>query len=306
MSVLLSFPISAQTQSPSVVLVGAGDIAACSSVGDEATAALLDTIDGTVFTLGDNVYDLGSDREFSECYNPTWGRSRERTRPSVGNHEYGTPEASGYFAYFGAAAGDPHTGYYSYDLGAWHIIVVNSNCGEVGGCLAGSPQEAWLRADLAAHPADCTLAYWHHPRFSSGPHGGSTEMRDIWQALYNSGAELVLSGHDHDYERFAPQDADGNLDPQHGIREIVVGTGGRSHYRFDRIRPNSEVRNSDTFGVLKLTLSSADYSWEFVPVAGKGFTDTGSGACSTATTAGTALGRAVDGTSRRAINFTPP
>jgi Calcineurin-like phosphoesterase len=282
LSVLLPLPLTANMEPLPVVLVGAGDIAACGSSGDEATAALLDTIEGSVFTLGDNVYDSGTRREFASCYDPTWGRHKERTRPAPGNHDYETAGASAYFRYFGAAAGDPNTGYYSYALGAWHIIVINSNCSSVGGCQAGSLQEAWLRADLAAHPVDCTLAYWHHPRFSSGPHGGAVEMRAIWQALYELGADVVLSGHDHDYERFAPQDPDGNSDPERGIRQFVVGTGGRSHYRFGRIQPNSEVRNSDTFGVLKLTLSATDYTWEFIPEHGKTFTDAGSGPCSAA------------------------
>jgi len=184
LAVLFAVPMPAHMQPLPVVLVGAGDIAACGSSGDEATTALLDAIDGTVFTLGDNVYDSGTRREFAECYDPTWGRHKGRTRPAAGNHDYGTARASGYFGYFGEAAGDPSTGYYSYDLGAWHIVVINSNCEPVGGCQAGSPQEAWLRADLAAHPVDCILAYWHHPRFSSGPHGGTDEMRAIWRALY--------------------------------------------------------------------------------------------------------------------------
>jgi hypothetical protein len=278
--VLFALPMPVHMQSLPVILVGAGDIAACDSSGDEATSALLDAIDGTVFTLGDNVYNSGTRREFDACYDPTWGRHTARTRPALGNHDYGTGGASGYFDYFGTAAGDPSTGYYAYDLGAWHIVVINSNCKPVGGCQKGSPQEAWLRADLIAHPVDCTLAYWHHPRFSSGPHGGVDEMRAIWQTLYEFGADIVLAGHDHDYERFAPQDPDGNNDPQHGIRQFVVGTGGRSHYRFGQIQPNSEVRNSDTFGVLKLTLASADYAWEFIPEAGKTFMDAGSATCS--------------------------
>lgn len=303
-SALFALPVSARMQSLPVVLVGAGDIAACDSSGDEATAALLDAIDGTVFTLGDNVYNSGTRREFAECYDPTWGRHKGRTRPAPGNHDYGTAKASGYFGYFGEAAGDPGTGYYAYDLGAWHIVVINSNCEPAGGCQAGSPQEAWLRADLAAHPVDCTLAYWHHPRFSSGPHGGTDEMRAIWQALYEQGADVVLAGHDHDYERFAPQDPDGNGDPQRGIREFVVGTGGRSHYRFGRIQPNSEARSSDTFGVLKLTLSAADYAWEFIPVDGKTFTDAGSAACSPASVADATSARALTGTRGLPTNFT--
>ncbi len=264
---------------PAQVLVGAGDIASCASVGDEATAALLDEIPGTVFTAGDNVYDHGTPVEFARCYEPSWGRHRARTRPAPGNHDYGTPHAAGYFGYFGEAAGPSERGYYSYDLGAWHIVVLNSNCGAAGGCGPGSPQERWLRADLAAHPAACTLAYWHHPRFSSGPHGGSTAVRAFWQALYEAGAEIVINGHDHLYERFAPQDPDGRLDEEHGIRQFTVGTGGAGLYAVRRRAPNSEVVNTATFGVLKLTLYPDRYEWEFIPVPGGGFTDRGSGSC---------------------------
>ncbi|MCH7718695.1 MAG: metallophosphoesterase, partial [Chloroflexi bacterium] len=153
------------------MLVGAGDIASCASSGDEATADLLDGIAGTVVTFGDNAYQSGTESEFADCYEPTWGRHKARTRPAPGNHDYITPGASGYFEYFGAAAGDPSKGYYSYDLGAWHVIAINSNCSQVGGCDAGSPQEQWLRADLAESPTSCTVAYWHHPRFSSSLHG---------------------------------------------------------------------------------------------------------------------------------------
>ncbi len=261
--------------SPRAVLVGAGDIASCGLRGDEATAALLDTIPGTVFTAGDNAYNSGTPSEYADCYDPTWGRHKARTRPAPGNHDYATPGAAGYFGYFGAAAGDPATGYYSYDLGDWHILVLNSNLS----MQAGSPQEQWLRNDLAAHPAPCTLAYWHHPRFSSGPHGSSTAAQALWQALYEAGAEVVVSGHDHHYERFAPQDAQGTADAEQGIRAFVVGTGGG---RLDAIGPpiaNSEVHEDDTWGVLKLTLHTMSYGWEFVPVAGKTFTDQGSAGC---------------------------
>jgi hypothetical protein len=264
---------------PDPVLVGAGDIADCGSSGDEATAALLDDIPGTVYTTGDNVYDAGTANEFVNCYHPSWGRHKERTRPAAGNHDYMTTGAAGYFGYFGALAGDPSKGYYSYDLGKWHIIVINSNCSYVGGCGAGSPQEQWLRADLAAHPALCALAYWHHPRFSSGTHGSHTTMWPVWQALYNAGADVVLNGHDHDYERFSPQDPNGTADPGQGIREFVVGTGGKDHYAFGLPIANSEMRNADTFGVLKLTLRATSYDWEFVPVAGEAFTDFGSALC---------------------------
>jgi hypothetical protein len=260
------------------VMVGAGDIAACDSRGDEITAALLDRIEGTVFTTGDNAYERGTDQEFRECYDPSWGRHRTRTRPSVGNHEYGTPGAAGYFRYFGAAAGEPGRGYYSYSLGAWHLVVLNSNC-RIVACDAESEQVRWLRADLAAHPTRCTVAYWHHPRWGSGPHGGAESMAVIWLALYDAGADLVLAGHNHLYERFAPQDPSGRLDGARGIREITVGTGGRSHYQVRRVAANSEVRNTDTFGVLKVTLEPTRYTWEFVPEPGKTFRDAGATTC---------------------------
>lgn len=262
------------------VLVGAGDIASCTSDGDEATASLLDAIGGVVFTLGDHAYDSGTPIEFAACYEPTWGRHKSRTRPAPGNHDYVTPAASGYFAYFGARAGDPAKGYYSYDLGSWHIIVLNSNCSEVGGCGPGSAQERWLRADLAAHPSMCTLAYWHHPRFSSGPHGGEAAMEGFWQALYEQAADVVLAGHAHAYERFAPQKPNGEPDPVGGLRQFIVGTGGGSHHPFEGPPiANSAVRNADTFGVLKLTLRATSYEWQFLPVAGSAFTDSGVERC---------------------------
>ena len=262
------------------VLVGAGDIASCSSSGDEATAKLLSHIPGTVFTTGDNAYEDGTASEFADCYGPSWGRFKDRTRPSVGNHEYQTPNASGYFGYFGAAAGDPDKGYYSYDRGEWHIISLNSMCGEVGGCGANSPMVTWLKEDLASNPTSCTLAYFHHPLFSSGSeHGNDPRMRPSWDALYEAGAEVVLNGHDHDYERFGPQTPAGEADPKRGIREFVVGTGGNSLYAFLPPKPNSQVRNVDAYGVLKLTLHPDSYEWKFVPVAGKTFTDSGSDGC---------------------------
>lgn len=258
------------------VLVGSGDIAHCRSEGDEATANLLDNIPGTVFTTGDNVYPDGTVEEFANCYDPSWGRHKARTYPSPGNHDYHTNDAAGYYTYFGAAAGDPAKGYYSYDLGTWHIIVLNSNVP----VDPGSPQEQWLRADLAAHPVACTLAYWHHPRFSSGvEHGSNRRMQPLWQALYDFGADVVLAGHEHNYERFAPQDPQGIPDPRRGIRQFVIGSGGRSHYQFGPPVPNSEVRNGDTHGVLRLTLHAGNYSWEFIPVAGQTFTDSGSAPC---------------------------
>jgi hypothetical protein len=264
------------------VLVGAGDIASCDDLkGAEATAKLLDNIPGTVFAIGDLAYPDGSDEQFAKCYGPTWGRFKDRTHPAPGNHEYHSDGASGYVRYFGAAAGDPKKGYYTYDIGEWHIIVLNSECDEVGGCGTGSTQEQWLRQDLKAHPAKCTLAYWHKPLFSSGAaHGNDPEIKPLWDALYSAGAEVVINGHDHDYERFAPQDPTGKLDPQHGIREFVVGTGGKnSHRSFASPKPHSETRQADTFGVLKLTLHATSYDWEFVPETGKTFSDSGSGTC---------------------------
>ena len=261
------------------VLIAVGDIASCGSNGDEATAALLDDLDGTVATLGDHVYGSGTAAQFANCYDPSWGRHKERTRPAPGNHDLETEEGAGYFGYFGTAAAQPGEGWYSYDVGAWHVVALNSNCGRVGGCEAGSGQEEWLRADLATHGNRCTLAYWHHPRFSSGEeHGSEDAMRPFWQALYDAGADVVLSGHEHNYERFAPQDPAGEPDAR-GIRQFVVGTGGKSHYGFGKTLPNSEVRNGDAFGVLRLTLHAEGYDWTFVPVASESFSDAGSGTC---------------------------
>jgi len=279
-------PVSAHSKAaPSAsvaVLVGAGDIASCDDLkGAEATAKLLDNIPGTVFAAGDLAYPDGSDEQFANCYGPTWGRFKDRTRPAPGNHEYHSDGASGYVRYFGAAAGDPKKGYYSYDLAAWHVIVLNSECDAVGGCEAGSAQEQWLRQDLQAHRAKCTLAYWHKPLFSSGAaHGNDPEIKPLWDALYSADADVVINGHDHHYERFAPQDPAGKADSQRGIREFVVGTGGKnSHRKLSTPKPNSEVRQADTFGVLKLTLRATSYDWEFVPEAGRTFTDSGSGTC---------------------------
>ena len=270
------------TSDSAAVLVGAGDIASCDDLaGAQATAKLLDNIPGTVFAVGDLAYPDGSDEQFANCYGPTWGRFKDRTRPAPGNHEYHSDGASGYVRYFGAAAGDPTKAYYSYNLGDWHIVVLNSECANVGGCGAGSAQEQWLRQDLKAHPAACTLAYWHKPLFSSGAaHGDAPEVKPLWDALYVAKTTLIINGHDHHYERFAPQDPSGSPDPQRGIREFIVGTGGKNSHRIlASPERNSEVRQADTFGVLKLTLHPTSYDWEFVPEAGKTFTDFGSGAC---------------------------
>ncbi len=269
-------------------LAAAGDIAcrpglapsggACEQSG---TAALVQALGpSAVAALGDEQYDTGTSLEFAGAFDSSWGHFKSLIHPAVGNHEYLTTGASGYFGYFGGAAGDPGRGYYSYDLGDWHLISLNSNC-EYVSCAAGAPQEQWLRADLAGHSAPCTLAYWHHPLFTSGlTKGQSDELatRPLWQALYDNHADVVLNGHDHNYERFAPQGPGGQSDPN-GIREFVVGTGGKSHTPISTASPNSEVHDTGSFGVLLLTLSSASYEWRFVPENIGGFTDQGNAQC---------------------------
>ena len=270
----------AQDQEP-VVLVGAGDIANCDITGGSGAAAtgrLLDQIPGTVFTVGDHAYPKGAAKEFQECYEPRWGRLKARTRPAPGNHDYLTDKAKPYFEYFGDNAGPERRGYYSYTLGTWHIISLNSFIA----ADRHSPQIEWLRKDLEENHAACTLAYWHIPIFSSGPHGlevqNSIHMVEAWRMLYEHHAAVVINGHDHDYERFAPQDADGRADPK-GIREFVVGTGGGGLYEFRRIRPNSDARGNRSYGVLKLTLGADDYAWEFLTAAGEPFHDSGKAPC---------------------------
>jgi acid phosphatase type 7 len=272
------------------LVAAAGDIA-CSSLPtgpdkcqQQATSdLLLGRPLSAVLMLGDGAYEDGSITQYQTFYDPTWGRFKSITHPAIGNHEYQTVDGQGYFQYFGAAAGDPRTGWYSYDIGSWHMIVLNSNCYKLGGCGASTAQVKWLKTDLAAHPNSCTLAYWHHPHFSSGfaydDNSGHNTTTAFWYALYDAGADVVLGGHDHDYERFALQDPEGEPDPAYGIREFVVGTGGRSHSGFPTPSLNSEVRNSATYGVLELTLHRASYDWRFVPVPGQSFTDSGSGPC---------------------------
>src|SRR5215203_4554265 len=265
------------------VVVTAGDIAVCAREGDEATAKLVEGIDGaTVLTLGDNAYPEGSAEDFEECYEPSWGQFKNRTKPVPGNHEYEKPGASAYFEYFGDAAGDPDEGYYSYDLGSWHLVALNSNCGEGEiRCDPGSPQGRWLKVDLAANDeAACTLAYFHHPLFTSGSYRpGIERVESLWEILYAAGVDVVLNGHDHNYQRFAPQDPEGRADPEDGIRQFVVGTGGRSQYQISQPIANTEVYNDDTYGVLELTLHPKRYDWEFVPVEGESFTDSGVARC---------------------------
>jgi len=253
------------------VLVGAGDIGDCGTEGAHLTGHLLDNIAGTVFTLGDNAYPDGAAKNFADCYEPFWGRHKARTRPSPGNHEYESRAAADYFAYFGDRAGDPALGYYRFDLGGWSIYSLNSSV-PAG---TSSPQYRWLVDALARDTGTCTLAYWHHPVRSSGMHGDIANMRAIWNLLTTRHADVVLAGHDHLYERFAPMNASFGSDPQ-GVRQFVVGTGGAPLYNFEATKPRSEVQVR-SWGVLKLTLSPADYAWQFITATG--VADAGQGTC---------------------------
>jgi hypothetical protein len=274
-----------------VVIVAAGDIVCGSATPPNPCVhqATSDTVlaigPHAVLGLGDLQYETGDYADFMAYYDPTWGRFKAITHPAAGNHEYqGSASAEGYFDYFNGIgnedgpAGERSKGYYSFDLGAWHIIALNSNCAAVDGCHGGTPQEQWLKADLAAHPNDCTLAFWHHPRYTSGGPDNGEEYIDFWDALHDYGAEVVLVGHRHNYERYLPQDAWGNLD-ETGIVEFVVGTGGKNLTGLYQLDDNSAVFNGETFGVLKMTLSADSYSWEFVPSAGGTFTDVGTAEC---------------------------
>jgi hypothetical protein len=265
------------------VLAAAGDIAcpttqpfARKSCHQASTAALVRGINPTaVAVLGDNQYESGALPDYLTSFDPTWGAFKGVMRPTSGNHEYVTPGATGYYQYFGPAAGDPTRGYYSYDLGSWHVVVLNSNCRSVP-CTTGSAQEQWLRSDLATHSRSCSMAYWHHTLFSS--QGGDPRMGDIWQTLRLANVDVVLSGHNHVYERFAPQDAAGVPDPERGPREFVVGTGGKSLGLIRQVRANTEAHDTESFGVLAMTLGSRGYSWRFV-TEDRGDTDAGTAAC---------------------------
>jgi hypothetical protein len=262
---------TATASSGTSTLLAVGDIAFCDSSADDAVAKVASSLPGTIALLGDNAYPDGSAADYAHCFDPPWHGLRGRLRPVPGNHDYQTLHAAGYFSYFGASAGTSGQGWYSYDLGGWHLIALNSECDAIGGCGPGSRQLAWLVADLAAHPVACTLAYWHHPRFSSGLHGDDTQTDPLWRALAAADADIVLSGHDHDYERFGPID---------GIRSFVVGTGGRSLYAWPSSpTPHSQVRANDTYGLLELQLGAGSYTWRFVRAAGGSFTDSGSGLC---------------------------
>jgi acid phosphatase type 7 len=277
-------PTQTPTPSPSptptpVIFIGAGDIGVCGTDTSEQTAAILDGYpQAAIFTAGDNAYGSGTRAEFRSCFDPTWGRHKDRIRPVPGNHDYINPGAAAYYEYFGEAAGEPGKGYYSYDLGDWHIVALNSLCGEVGGCGIGSAQEQWLRADLTASDKRCTLAYMHYPRWSSGLAGGRGTVSGLVRALVDHGVEVLVSGDDHNYERFAPQNGDGQADPN-GIRQFVAGTGGALLRVFSTPQPNSEVRHTGTYGVLKFNLLPDRYSWEFIPVNGQSFSDSGSDIC---------------------------
>jgi hypothetical protein len=266
--------------SGSTILIGAGDIAQCGTapVGESRawqTAALIESNGGTVFAAGDLAYTRGTAEEFANCYQPTWGRFKARTLPAPGNHEYLTPAAQPYYDYWGARAGAPGKGYYATQVGAWRVIALNSNI-DAG---ADSEQARWLRQELAQNKRRCTLAFWHHPVFSSGEHGDDPRMAALWKILFDAGADVVIAAHEHNYERFAALNDAGQPDALRGMRQFVVGTGGAKLREFKQIHPHSEVRDNRTFGVLKLALRAEGYDWEFLPVAGQSFTDRGSAAC---------------------------
>jgi acid phosphatase type 7 len=272
-----SAQIQTQGGSGDAVFIGAGDIAGCASdYKDKVTAAILGRFPtATIYTLGDNAYNDGTPADYANCYAPGWGKFKDRTRPAPGNHDYHTAGAPGYFGYFGDRAGPAGRGYYSFDLGGWHIISLNSEID----ASATSAQATWLKQDLADHTSTCTLAYWHKPLFTSAlVHPPDPRFRDLFAILNDAGAEIVLSGHNHHYERFGPMRPDGTADPN-GIREFVVGSGGSaSLYDFGPAQPNSEVRFKG-WGVLKLTLGPASYGWEFLGIEGSTFTDRGQGSC---------------------------
>ena len=265
---LYTTPTGLLTANPPQIFVGAGDISGCSNTGDEQTAKLLDAIPdpATVYLTGDDAYNNGTTSEFNNCYNPTWGRHKYRTKPSPGNHEYNSSGAAPYYAYFGSAAGPSGRGYYSYDLGAWHILSLNSNVSS----SSGSAQDTWLRADLAAHPNQCLLAYYHHPLYSST--ATYTSVRGLVNALYAYHTDLILNGHRHYYEREKPLDPTGKVDLANGYREIIVGTGGIGGGSVGSTS-FTETNNGSTFGVLKFYLYDDSYAWKFIPVAGKTYTD---------------------------------
>jgi hypothetical protein len=275
---------STSEQKATATVLAAGDIAECAHQGDEATAGILaQHPHATILTLGDNAYQRGTPADFRNCYAPSWGKFKDRTRPATGNHDEETKNAQGYWDFFGSSGGPYDEYYYSYDLGAWHMVVLNSDCWRVGGCDPTDPQIEWLAADLAAPRNRCTLAYWHRPPFTSGRYGlpkDTDRVMPLWQTLYNEGVDVLLVGHDHDYERFVPMDASGQPDPSKGVREFVVGTGGGNLRPFENPPlPTTAVRSFSTWGVLRLSLAPGKYAWRFLPVTPGGFTDSGTGAC---------------------------
>lgn len=278
-----SAPTEPPTPLPVEVILVAGNIATCGTTDDEATAGLLDNLPGTIFTLGDNAFPNGSAEAYRDCYGPSWGRHKARTWATLGNHEYNSGTATASFDYFGDRAGPRDLGYYSLDLGNWHIIVLNINDKTVNDQVSfdGSAQDQWLQADLAANSKACTLAMWHNPRFFSSNTANWTRneyLAGLWDRLYAAGVDVVLNGQQHQYERFPPMTATGVPDAARGIREFNAGTGGESAEMPIALAEHSEAL-SIAFGVLKLTLEAGTYQWEFVPVVPGQFTDSGSGTC---------------------------
>jgi acid phosphatase type 7 len=271
------------SEGDTAVMLAAGDIAECDHQGDEATARLLDAYpNATIAALGDLAYPHGRDQDFDDCFNRSWGRFKDRMRPATGNHDNATKDARGYADYFRGQGGPFDRYYYSYDLGSWHVAVLNSDCWRVDGCGAGDPQATWLRNDLRKHRGQCTMAYWHRPPFSSGRYGdpeNTDRVKPLWHVAVDEGVDVVLTAHEHSYERFVPMDRDGHQDDR-GVQLFIVGTGGGNLRKYHRPPlPTTAVRNDDTWGLLRLTLRSDGYDWKFLPVAGEKFTDAGSGSC---------------------------
>lgn len=282
--IYLFFVVFSFSFAQEINIAAAGDIAcppnkASSSESCQMTATsdlILNAKVDAVLALGDLQYPGGSLSDFENAYALSWGRFKDKTYPAIGNHEYGNLGV-GYFDYFGERAGPRDKGYYSVDVGIWHVVALNSNCWAVGGCSEDSPQGQWLQQDLAAHPNQCTLAFWHHPRFSSGPHGDNADTVGLWNILTHNKAELILNGHDHIYERFAPQLSDGTASSD-GVRQITIGTGGKELYRIKKETANREFVDDRHFGVLFLTLLESSYVWKFVTIAGETL-DEGEGVC---------------------------
>lgn len=265
---LESDPPSPQEEA-AVKLLAVGDIGSCEGQADEAVAELAGRLRGEIALLGDIAYDSGTPEQFAECFDPAWSPLRDRLHPTPGNHDYQTEDAAGYFEYFGDAAGTPGEGWYTWEHGAWQLLAINSICEPVGGCGPDSPQVDWIETTLAETDASCTLAYFHHPRYSSGKHGDAPFMEPIWQALVDGGIDLTLAGHDHTYERLLAD----------GVRSFVVGTGGRSLYEFEHPSPFSETRSNQAYGLLELTLREDGYDWRYITLGSSGFLDSGSGEC---------------------------